>query len=179
MRAARLIGRTIRLRLVEERDAAFILQLRTDRRYGRYLSSGAEDLAAQIDWIRIYKKEERADKQFYFIIERVDKNTPCGTIRIYDLEQNAFKVGSWILSDSKTLSAAVESGFLTYRLGFEDINREVCRIEVRKDNRMALAVHEHLGATLVGEDDRIFYYILRKEQFEELQLRRKIERRIA
>ena len=81
-----LEGRTVRLRFVEEADAEFILKLRLDEKYNQFLSSVGPDLQSQKDWIKKYKNDEKARKQFYFIIERLD-GTSCGTVRVYDLKK--------------------------------------------------------------------------------------------
>ncbi|MCX9542686.1 GNAT family N-acetyltransferase, partial [Vibrio cholerae] len=96
-----LEAKTVRLRFVTEQDAEFILQLRLDDKYNQFLSSVSPDLKSQKDWIRKYKDDERNKKQFYFIIERLD-GTPCGTVRIYDLRDESFCWGSWILNENKT-----------------------------------------------------------------------------
>lgn len=171
-----LIGKSIRLRLVEEHDAAYILQLRLDERNARYLSAVTPDLQAQVDWIRTYKKDEAAGHQFYYVIERMDNGTPCGTMRIYDINKRSFKIGSWIVDDNKTVSAAAESGYLLYRLGFETLGCEICDIDVRKENRQAMAVHRHLGAKRVGEDEVNYYLEFNGDQFRQLQKR--VERQL-
>lgn len=173
-----LTGRTIRLRLVEVTDAEFILKLRLDKRYSRYLSEVSPRIQDQIDWIRNYKHDEAAGRQYYFIIERMDNGHACGTIRIYAVTDSTFRVGSWILSEDKTMSAAAESGYLAYQYGFERLGRKLCLIDVRRDNQKALAVHRHLGAKYIGKDDDNHYMEYRAEQFAKLELRHKVEKLI-
>jgi hypothetical protein len=50
----------LRMRLVEESDAEFILSLRTDESLNQFLSKTSTSLSAQIDWIRNYKIREEA-----------------------------------------------------------------------------------------------------------------------
>lgn len=106
---ANLESKTVRLRLVEESDAEFILSLRLDERYNRFLSEVDPKLEAQRSWIRAYKTEEQEGREFYFIIERND-GVPCGTVRVYDFKDDSFCWGSWIQqlspsnSDSRMLN---------------------------------------------------------------------------
>ena len=79
-----LDSKTIRLRLIEEKDASFVLSLRLDSAYNQFLSAVTPDVDAQLLWIKNYKKDEAAGTQYYFIIEKID-GTPCGTVRLYDL----------------------------------------------------------------------------------------------
>ena len=53
----KLIGKTIKMRFVEDADAPFILQLRLDDKYNQFLSSVSPDVDAQKSWIKRYKIE--------------------------------------------------------------------------------------------------------------------------
>jgi RimJ/RimL family protein N-acetyltransferase len=163
-----LESKTIRLRLVNELDAEFILKLRMDGRYNQFLSSVSADVQAQKDWIKRYKKDEAEGKQFYFIIEKLD-GTPCGTVRIYDLQQDSFCWGSWILNEDKTRYAAIESALLMYKFGFEGLGFNKSRIEVMKGNQRCISFQLKMGAVQVGEDQDNFYYEITQQAVIEAQ----------
>jgi len=148
---------TISLRLVEVTDAEFILRLRLDDRYNRFLSGVSPDIESQKTWITKYKADEADKKQFYFIIQRLD-GTPCGTVRIYDIRSDSFCWGSWILNENKTRFAAIESAFLVYRFGFEQLGFNKCHFDVMKGNDKVISFHKKMGAIQVGEDDANYYY---------------------
>ncbi|MBI6621837.1 GNAT family N-acetyltransferase [Pseudomonas corrugata] len=148
---------TISLRLVEVTDAEFILRLRLDDRYNRFLSGVSPDIESQKTWITKYKADEADKKQFYFIIQRLD-GTPCGTVRIYDIRSDSFCWGSWILNENKTRFAAIESAFLVYRFGFEQLGFNKCHFDVMKGNDKVISFHKKMGAVQVGEDDANYYY---------------------
>ena len=57
----------IHTRLVNEDDAEFIIDLRTDKDLSRYIHDTSPDLDNQIQWIREYKKREAEGKEYYFI----------------------------------------------------------------------------------------------------------------
>lgn len=153
----RLQSKSIRLRLIEESDAEFVLKLRLDERYNQYLSSVTPDLEAQKSWIAKYKGEEHEQIQFYFIIERID-GASCGTVRIYDLKEDSFCWGSWILDESKTRYAALESAFLVYQFGFSTLGYKKSHFDVRKGNEKVISFHEKMGATRVGSDMENIYF---------------------
>ena len=157
-----LESKTIRLRLVEESDAAFILKLRHDDRYNKYLSSAPSDLAAQLHYIRSYKQHQINNEQFYFIIEKLD-GTPCGTVRVYDLRQDSFAWGSWILNEEKTRFAAIESAFLVYAFGFSVLKMEKSHFEVMKGNDGVISFHEKMGAYRISEDAENVYFEITKD----------------
>ena len=90
----------------------FILQLRNDPVKGKYLSSTSSDLELQIAWLEKYAID---NSQIYFIIE--DKNGErFGTIRLYDVKENSFCWGSWILREGRPSGFAMESALLVYQL---------------------------------------------------------------
>lgn len=152
-----LKSKTIRLRLVEESDAEFILKLRLDEKYNQFLSSVSPDLQSQKDWIKKYKNDEKIKKQFYFIIERLD-NTPCGTVRVYDLKEDSFCWGSWILNEDKTQYAALESAFLVYKFGFEMLGYKKSHFDVMKENKKVISFHIKMGAKEIGADECNRYF---------------------
>ena len=157
-----LMAKTIQMRLVKEADASFILSLRTDEKYNKHLSQVGSDIAAQELWIRNYKKDEALREQFYFIIERLD-GTRCGTVRVYDLRSDSFSWGSWILNEEKTRYSAIESAFLVYDFGFNELGFEKCHFEVRKGNSKVISFHEKMGARKVGETDLENLYEITKQ----------------
>ena len=152
-----LESKTIRLRFVNEIDAEFILKLRMDERYNQFLSSVSPDLKAQREWITKYKTDEAQGSQFYFIIERLD-GTPCGTIRVYDLKEDSFCWGSWILNEDKTRYAALESAFLIYQFGFDHLGFKKSHFDVMKGNENVIAFHKKMGAIQTGEDQDNYYF---------------------
>lgn len=142
---------------MEETDAEFILKLRLDEKYNQFLSSVNPNLQAQKDWIKKYKISEQNREQFYFIIELLD-GTPCGTVRVYDLRPDSFCWGSWILNEDKTRYAALESAFLVYQFGFENLGFSKSHFDVRKGNDRVISFHQKMGATQTGESDLDYYF---------------------
>ncbi|MBF7730511.1 GNAT family N-acetyltransferase [Pseudomonas sp. N040] len=157
----KLESKTVSLRLIESTDAEFVLKLRLDERYNKFISSVSSDVADQREWIKRYKTDEAAGAQFYFIIERND-GTPCGTIRVYDLRQDSFCWGSWILNDDKTRYAALESAFLIYKFGFENLGYIKSHFEVMKGNEKVISFHKKMGAVQVGEDSDNLHFEISK-----------------
>ena len=158
-------SKTINMRLVEEKDAEFILSLRLDDTYNKYLSKVNADVDAQREWIKKYKKDESKNNQFYFIIERKD-GTPCGTVRVYDMTEESFCWGSWILNENKTRFAAIESAIMVYDFGFNTLNYRKSHFEVIKNNSKVVSFHKKFGAIQVGEDNVNYYFEISRESVE-------------
>ena len=167
-----LESKTVRLRLVEESDASFILSLRLDERYNQFLSKVSSDLESQKRWIRKYKEDESKGTQFYFIIEKLD-GVPCGTVRVYDLTSDSFCWGSWILNENKTRYAAIESALLVYRFGFNSLGFEKSHFDVMKGNDKVVRFHKQMGATETGEDEENYYFEIDRNSVEAVKERLK------
>ncbi len=163
-RISKLKSKTIKLRLVEEGDAEFILSLRLDQRYNQYLSHVCDDLNKQRAWIKQYKNSEASSTEYYFIIERHD-GFKCGTVRLYDFQKESFCWGSWILNKDKTRTAAIESALLVYKLGFEELDFRKSHFHVLKGNDRVISFHTKFGAKQVSEDNESCYFIFRKETY--------------
>jgi RimJ/RimL family protein N-acetyltransferase len=160
-----ITSKSILIRLVEEDDAEFILSLRLSQNLNAFLSKVNSDVNGQRLWIRDYKKDESKNRQFYFIVERLD-GIPCGTVRLYDFRGDSFSWGSWILNGDKTRYAAIESAFLVYRFGFNILGFKKSHFEVMKGNDRVIAFHEKMGAVRVSEDVTNIYFEIHKDQVE-------------
>ena len=157
-----LQSKTVKLRLIEEQDAEFVLKLRLDDRYNQFLSSVNPSVEAQKEWIKKYKNDESEGIQYYFIIERHD-GVPCGTVRIYDLKDDSFCWGSWILNEDKTRYAALESAFLVYKFAFDHLKFKKSHFDVRKGNDRVISFHEKMGAARTGETELDLLFEITKE----------------
>lgn len=160
-----LKSKSIRLRLIEVADAEFVLGLRLDETYNKFLSPVTPNIENQIQWIKNYKVKETAGEEFYFIIERLD-GVRCGTVRIYDIENNHFTWGSWILNAGKTRYSAIESALMVYKFGFEVMGFEKSVFEVVKENLKVVGFHEKFGAKRTGADATNIYFELDRADFE-------------
>lgn len=159
-----LNSKSIRLRLIEVADAEFVLGLRLDETYNKFLSPVTPNIENQIQWIKSYKVKETAGEEFYFIIERLD-GVRCGTVRIYDIENSHFTWGSWILNNKKTRFSAIESALMVYKFGFEMMDFDKSVFEVIKENEKVISFHEKFGAKRTGEDNINIYFELTKPDF--------------
>ena len=165
-----LQSKTVKLRFIEEQDAEFVLKLRLDDRYNEFLSTVNPSVDAQREWIKKYKLDELSGLQYYFIIERYD-GTPCGTVRIYDLKEDSFCWGSWILNEDKTRYAALESAFLVYEFAFEHLKFKKSHFDVRKGNDRVISFHKKMGATQTGETELDLLFEITKEAVEHTKYR--------
>jgi acetyltransferase-like isoleucine patch superfamily enzyme len=152
------------LRLVEEDDAKFILNLRIDQKLKQFISDTSPDLADQIKWIQDYKIREQEKLEYYFIAEDHIGNK-YGTIRLYNLDEKSFELGSWLFSCNSPLGMAVKAHFIGFETGFEILKADYCKFEIRKKNTAVIRYMQDFITTKVNEDDLNYYYTLSKENF--------------
>lgn len=156
----------ITLRLAEIDDADFISKLRTDSYLNRFISYTSPEVEDQITWLIDYKIREKAGLEYYYIAEDHIGNK-YGTIRLYNLNEKSFELGSWLFHTKSPLGMAVKAHFIGFETGFENLHSEYCKFDIRKKNTAVLRYMQDFKTTLVNEDDLSYYYILKKEDFYE------------
>jgi len=161
-----VIGKSINFREVTEADAEFILSLRTDPSLNTHLSHVENDLEKQKEFIRRY---QTSLTDYYFIITTKD-HEPIGTIRIYDVQQDSFCWGSWILLPNKRpKGAAIESLLMIFDYGFFGLHYAYARSDVRRNNQKSLSLHSLFRTTVVDEDELNFYFKYTRDQYLEVR----------
>lgn len=149
----------IEVRLVNEKDAEFILSLRLDPSLNQYIHSTDNDIEKQRQWIREYKIRENAGLDYYFIYSMDDE--PFGLDRAYRVnpEDNSYMWGSWICKPGVTAAQIM----LQYIASADIINNcvglELNTYMVSKGNLKVLYYHRKtLRSNEIGEsgDDILF-----------------------
>lgn len=162
---ARIDGVDISLRLVQQEDALYIYNLRTNPAYGRYLSAVTGTIGDQRRWIEAYKTRESVGSEYYFVIERRD-GLPCGVVRLYNITSEQFTWGSWILDHNKPKKAALESAVLSFGVGFNWLGTHKANIEVKVENTHAEAFYRRFGMTEVRRTEQEIYFVYSRAQFD-------------
>jgi RimJ/RimL family protein N-acetyltransferase len=162
--------KNIKLRLVEEDDAEFILKLRTEPTKNKYLSQTGADIEGQIMWIRSYKLREHLDREYYYVICDND-DEKLGLVRMYDFRdsEKSFCWGSWILKQGSPVFAAIESAITIYEIGFNICGFHKSHFDVRKDNTKVLKFHRNFGAKQINEDEIDFYFDFTRDDYEAIK----------
>ena len=158
-------GPNLTLRLIEPNDAAFVFGLRTNPLYNQNLSAVRGTVDDQRRWIEAYKDREAERSEFYYVIERKD-GTPCGVVRLYDIDANSFTWGSWILDANKPPKAALESAVLIYQIAFDLLDLESARFDVRGENGTTLKFHRRFGATETHQTQTDVFFTYPHSQYQ-------------
>lgn len=160
-----LEGKNINLRTVEIEDADFIYTMRQNRKKTKYLSKVTGTVDSQKEWIKNYKQREDEEKEFYFIIESKNKDK-FGLVRIYDLKNDSFCWGSWLIKEDTPKTTAIESALQIYEFGFYKLGFEKSHFDVRKGNDKVIAFHQRFGAKIVSEDELDYFFNFEKSDYE-------------
>src|SRR3569623_55730 len=138
-------GKSIFLREVSVEDAEFIIGLRTDPEKTTHISATSNDITQQINFIASYSK---SDTDFYFMI--CDWNwSRFGSVRIYDVRDDSFCWGSWILSRDAPKKAAIESALLIYDFAFFSLHYPWAHFDMRKKNVNVVDFHNRIDAYMI------------------------------
>lgn len=161
---SKIDGVQLSLRLVQAEDAPYIHGLRTDPTYNGHLSTVTGKVEDQRSWIEAYKTREAAGSEYYFVIERKD-GVRCGVVRLYDITDEQFTWGSWILDQNKPRTAALESAVLSFGVGFETLGLEIANVDVREKNTHAEAFYRRLGMIETHRADQDIFFVYSRAQF--------------
>lgn len=158
----------IKLRLVEESDAAFILELRTDERNSRYISPTKNSLEHQIDWIRKYKVREEQGQEYYFIASDLS-GVQFATFRLYPWRDGEMEVGSWVSKPGHDKPWDIFRMLMVMKFYFsQHLGLEKVMYRVKKQNTSMIKFVSWGGRVPFDEDEEFYYYYFTRENIKEL-----------
>lgn len=151
------------VRLVDEGDVDYILSLRTNKNLTRFIHQTDDDRAAQIEWIRKYKRREEEGREYYFIY--LLDGQPVGLNRIYNIFEYYGTIGSWICNPGNETETSLKTYILMFDMMFSHIKLDITLFDVRKMNKHVWKLHKMLGAKSVGESEIDYYFTLDKDTY--------------
>ena len=157
-------------RLVNESDAEYIYNLRSNPKLSKYIHKVDSSVESQRKWIKDYKKREEEGIDYYFIFYKDGK--PVGLNRLYNIEGKSFQSGSWLFSQDAPFGVSFLAQIILREIAFFDWNFEYenCPIGVHVDNVNVLRFDLLAGMKETGRiiDDEVGEFIslgLTKEDF--------------
>lgn len=146
----------LRVRLVNEDDAGFILSLRTDPNRTKYMLKLDDEIESQKKWIREYKKREEEGLDYYFIYSDGEGKS-IGLNRVSHIDSNAktVKVSSWIAIEGLKYEP-LKMILLGNEIVFNFIESGSTWGELHKNNSSAFKILKLFGYKL--KDDGTEYY---------------------
>ena len=146
-------------RTVEEEDASFILELRTDKILSKFLSATSPDIEQQKKWIKNYKQREDKNEEAYFI-SLDDNGGRQGLNRLYNYNKAGFEIGSWLYKRGQEVSAAILGDLAARDYGFETLGFSTCMFKVRKANLSVIRYHLAFKPEKIKESEIDYYFRL-------------------
>lgn len=160
-------------RFVEEDDAEFIFNLRSNKSLNTHLSQGDLSLKSQRKWIEKYKEREEMGDEYYFVIKHQAEN--FGVVRMYDFQPQSFCWGSWIVLPTRPAGLVTFSALLVYEIGFEVLNYEQSHFDVRNENKKVIDFHLRSGAKKVFRDEINHYFIFERTNWPDFKEQSKLQ----
>ncbi|MBV8328637.1 GNAT family N-acetyltransferase [Chryseobacterium sp.] len=155
----------IKLRLVNEEDASFIIVLRNDEKKSKFISKTSTDIEAQKKWISDYKTREKAGQEYYFIATD-DNGEDFATYRLYKIDSGQPEIGSWVTKPGySNVKNSIKVDVAVKNYVLNEMNFETAQFEVRKQNFSVNNYHKLFQPELIRSDDDNHYYLLKKEIF--------------
>ncbi len=153
------------MRLVEESDAEFIVDIRTDSSKSKFISFTNSNIEEQKKWIREYKNREKAEEEFYYIA--IDENDEkFATYRLYNKNNNSIEVGSFVSKPFYKIALnVIKVDVILKTYVFEVLGYNSLNFEVRKNNKSVIIYHNKFKPQLTKEDDLNYYFKLEKDSF--------------
>jgi hypothetical protein len=170
----------VAFRFVEEADADFILQLRTDKRKAKYISRTIYDVERQKDWIREYKQREKAGSEYYFFI--TCGNAPTGVIRLYNIHDGSFEVGSIVLTDKAPIHCVLATTIMAKEIAFELLeldleisetyadNKHVVKLQKSWNKKLVETRFDDVGENLLFNLTRDDYFLIKPKKVRQLRM---------
>lgn len=155
----------IKLRLVEESDSEFIIDIRTDSTKSKFISPTHSDIEEQKKWIREYKQREKVEDEFYFVA--IDENdVKFATYRLYNKNNDSIEVGSFVSKPFYKIALnVIKVDVILKTYVFEVLGFKTLNFEVRKKNKSVISYHNKFKPLLIKEDELNYYYKLDKNSF--------------
>lgn len=153
----------IEVRLVEEKDAKFILELRLDKELDVFLHKVPNDINLQIKWIKEYKKREQEGEEYYFIYHM--NGLPIGVNRMINIRNDSWMGASLIFKKDCPPGTPVLATLIQYHIGFEVLDKSVLFGDILKGNEKAIRFNQFLGSDFIFENENMFYILLSKKNY--------------
>ena len=143
-----LYGKTVRLRSVEEADAASTLAMRMNTSVNQYLTKIDDDVEKQRDFIR---KQRTVDGDYLFIAEDTD-GRPIGMRRVYHVSKNGDVCYTGSLIGIGNAVQNTEIALMGYDFAFQILGVKKIILEVVADNVNVINSQKRYGAVEVRRE---------------------------
>lgn len=138
-------GLSVFLRLATLNDCEFIFETRKDPERSLFLGGEPDSVPEQAAWLQRYFLRHLAGEEYYFVICDSLSGSPCGLLRLYEVQAEHCTWGSWVLIASRPSGAAIKSAYLSFEFVFNVLGLASTKLRVHKHNNRALYLYMLFG----------------------------------
>jgi len=141
-----IVGKTVRLRSVEERDADITFKMRSDPEKSRFFHAAKGTVEDQLNFI---KKQRQKRGDYLFIIEDMN-GSPIGMKGLYDYnpQKKEIESGRYVGFGSQVQN--VEALMLSFDFAFEKLGVETIHMDALENNMQMLSLQKRFGVEFTG-----------------------------
>lgn len=160
-----LIRYGLKVRLVNQDDAEFILSLRADPERTKYMITLDDEISYQKEWIKEYKKREKKGLDYYFIYSDMnDKTIGVNRLSMIDNENKTAKNSSWIVIEGLKYES-IKMYVIRHEIAFNLLDIQKLWGEVHKMNSKAIRINKLFGYMFKDLNSDFFYIYNEKSIF--------------
>ena len=155
----------LRLRLVNEDDAEFILSLRANPDRTKYMVTLDNDIESQKKWIREYKLREKEGIDYYFIYSKLDgEQIGLNRVSHIDYINKVGKFSSFIAVKGLKYEAVIMS-LIRLEIAFNILKLNCVKGEVGVNNKNAIRILELFNFEFIDNGTDFYNMSLKKDAF--------------
>lgn len=155
----------LKVRLVNEKDAEFIVSLRSNPDKTKYMITLDNEVESQIRWIHEYKKREKKGLDYYFIYsDNEDKQIGLNRISHIDYLNRTAKTCSWITIEG-LINEAFKMSVIQSEIAFELLEIDTFRFEVHKKNNRLIRFYKLFNYNYIDKGTEYYYFLIMKSDF--------------
>jgi hypothetical protein len=145
-----ITARFFNARYVTPADARFLLDLRLAR--GEFLHPTANDLSAQVEYLKRSIELRHEREEAYLVIESKDR-IPIGCFRLTELSnESTMNYQSLVIAEGQSPNLAINVNFCVFQLAFDWLAKTlVGPFYVIKENERVLGLFQAMGIAERGE----------------------------
>ncbi len=155
----------IKVRLVVEDDAEFILSLRANPYRTMHMKTLNYEIENQKEWIREYKKREKEGLDYYFIYSnKEDKLLGVNRISNIDYEHKRGKSSSWIAVEGLKFEP-LKMLILGNEIVFNILGIVMSWGEVHKNNSRVIKIFNLFGYNFIESASEYYNFTIHKDDY--------------
>ena len=155
----------LKVRLVNENDAEFILSLRANPNRTKHMITLEDEIDSQKKWIQEYKKREKEGLDFYLIYYNIeDKAIGLNRISHVDYKEKTAKASSWIAVEG-LINEAFKMSIIQSEIAFNFLKVDTIQCDVHKNNSNVIKLFKLFDYKFKDDGTEYYHFSIIKKDF--------------